>query len=127
MAQRITWETDGDVREEPPAPADRPNQIYGHAKIKRLGIRVSKAGARSGVVKYARGTVFTIGSFPSWDARQLAEEGKRLNRLIDSGIDPQADKAARRDAPTMVDLAREYLAYANPEAAPIVGRGQGNP
>jgi hypothetical protein len=80
--------------------------------VKGFGLRVTKAGARAFVLNYRiRGIErrLTIGSFPDWGVSAAREEAKRLKRLVDQGCDPMGERHDERAAPTVNDLADQYL------------------
>jgi len=85
----------------------------GHPKaVANFGVRVTAAGARAWVYRYrhnGRSRTYTIGDVSSWPAAAARSEAKRLARLVDQGHDPQADKQAAREAPTMRELCDRYV------------------
>jgi integrase len=94
----MRWRTNRDI-EALPLPVDTANIRYPHAMVKRLMCTVTKAGARSFAMKRRGSPLYTFGAYPSWNAKQAEEEGKRLNRLYDQGLDPGAERKAKRTAP----------------------------
>jgi integrase len=82
-------------------------------QLRGFGLRVQASGAKSWVLKYrhdGRQRKLTLGSFPSLTpevARQLAR--KRLGEIA-NGRDPAAERAEKRRARTVAELAERFLA-----------------
>jgi len=77
-----------------------------------VAVRVTAAGARAWVYRYrhlGRSITLTIGDPKNWKAAAARTEAKRLAQLVDQGRDPQGERRAQREAPTMHDLADAYL------------------
>jgi integrase len=75
--------------------------------------RTHPQGARTFLLSYwVNGTErrFRIGSWPDWSVTAARAEAKEIRRRIDRGEDPASDRRARREAPTMADLAARYRA-----------------
>src|SRR5215207_8070909 len=112
MAQKLTKK----VVEAVEPPATGAVSVW-DSEIKGFGVRVfaptrlSPEGARSFFVNYrvaGRERRYTIGAFPDWSVEAAREEAKSIRRRIDCGEDPTAEKKARREAPTVKDLAERY-------------------
>jgi integrase len=87
----------------------------GDKAVKGFGVRVTSGGSRSFVLNYrtrtGRERRFTIGQFPDWKTVAAREEAGRLKQRIRlDGKDPLADLEADRDAKTVADLAKRFLA-----------------
>jgi integrase len=83
--------------------------------VRGLGVRITRAGARSWVLNFhiaGRERRLTIGSTLIWPVKLAREEGKRLRRLVDQGIDPLQQRQAERAAIDIGELLDEYLAAA---------------
>jgi integrase len=82
--------------------------------VKGFGVRVTAAGSRAFVLNYrtrvGRERRYTIGQFPDWSTNAAREEAKALKQRIDRGEDPMADIEAGRDAKTVADLCKRFLA-----------------
>ncbi len=81
-------------------------------EIPGFGLRVTANDARAFVLTYTvegRQRRLTIGTWPAWTATAARERAKELRRHIDSGQDPLEEKRARREAPTVEELAKDYL------------------
>ncbi len=116
MAQRLTDKTVRDL----PAPASG-NKVYYDADLPGFGCRVTAAGARAFVLNYrhaGRERRITIGAAPAWTVATARKRAEELRRAVDSGQDPMALRHAEHAAPTMVDLAAEYLKVLGNPAAP---------
>src|SRR3954470_18178983 len=85
--------------------------------LKGFGVR-ARAAAKSYILHYRSGTgrgaplrKLTIGRHGSpWTPEAARGEAKRLLGIIEDGADPAADKIARREAPTIAELAERFLA-----------------
>ena len=109
MADRLT---DKLVRDFPP-PASG-NKIHYDGDVRGFGVRITSAGARSWVFNYRAGGVerrLTIGDTKAWTVRAARGKANELRRLVDDGLDPMAVRHAQRAAPTVADLAKQYLDY----------------
>jgi hypothetical protein len=87
--------------------------------VKGFGVRIRAGGSKSYILRYRPGSggraapqrTLTIGAHGSpWTPDSARLEAKRLLGLVRSGLDPAADRAARRDAPTIAELAERFLA-----------------
>ncbi len=99
-----------------PAPA-KGAATFWDAEIKGFGIRIyaptrrHPQGDRSFFLNYRHDGVerrFTIGNYPAWSSEAARAEAKLLRRRVDRGEDVAGDKHARREAPTVADLAQRY-------------------
>lgn len=71
------------------------------SKAPGLGLRVTKNGAKAYIfqAKLHGDTIrITIGDPRSWDIDQAQEEARRLQRLVDDGVDPREHAAEKRAA-----------------------------
>jgi len=78
-------------------------------------------GARSFFINYridGREKRLTIGSYGDWSVEAARAEAKELRRRIDRGHDPAGDRQARREAPTVANLALRYKIEHLPQKAP---------
>ena len=109
--------------EEAPAPTDGRGQIIHYdTEVTGLGVRVTKAGARSFVLNYRTRTGLerrlTIGAVKDWPLKLAREEARRLRRIVDQGGDPLAEREARRVAPTVANLIERWREDAAPKKRP---------
>jgi integrase len=77
-----------------------------------FGLRVTKAGGRAFILQYTVAGVQrrkTIGDWPLWTLEAARVEAARLRREIDGGADPLADARRHRAAPTVKELADDWL------------------
>jgi hypothetical protein len=101
---------------EPPDTSNRITYDGGEDKdcVKGFGVRVTAAGSRSFVLNYrtriGRERRYTIGQFPDWSVGAARDEAKALKKRIDRGEDPMADIEAGRDAKTIADMCKRFLA-----------------
>ena len=96
-----------------------------------FGIRITAAGFRAVVLEYrSRETgdqrVFTIGRFPTIKTERAREKARNLRAEIEDGVDPQAERVAKRHEATVHDLAdrfeREHLPRKKPSTAESYSR-----
>lgn len=98
--------------------ADGAETVLWDSDIKGFGVRVQRGGVRSYVLHYRAGSgrgaplrKLTIGRHGSpWTPETARREARRLLGAVAEGVDPAADRVARREAPTMADLAKRFLA-----------------
>ncbi len=87
-------------------------------EAKGFGCRVQRGGSKSYIVHYRVGSgrgaplrKLTIGKHGApWTPETARKEARRLLGMIEGGADPAADKIARKEAPTVADLAERFLA-----------------
>jgi integrase len=100
-------------------------------EVRGFGVRVRSGGAKSYILRYRPGggrraplRTLTIGRHGSpWTPDTARIEAKRLLGLIGSGADPAASRAARRGAPTVLELATRFLAeHVEPKRKPSTAR-----
>lgn len=82
------------------------------SKSPGLGLRVTTSGAKAYIFQgkvHGRTVRITIGDPRSWSIEQAQEEARRLQRLIDDGIDPRTQKAeqALADEARKTELSRQ--------------------
>src|SRR5262249_11054854 len=79
-----------------------------------FGVRVTAAGSRSFMLNDRTGSGrdrrITIGAVGPWSLTGARTEAAALKRQIDMGSDPLAERNAVRDAPTVADLGKRFLA-----------------
>ncbi len=88
------------------------------SELNGFGVRVQKGGGKSYVLHYRVGTgrgaprrKLTIGRHGSpWMPETARKEAKTLLGIIEDGADPAADKLARRETPTIAELAERFHA-----------------
>src|SRR5260370_38791913 len=77
-----------------------------------FGVRITAGGAISFILTYwvnGRQRRFTIGRHPELTATAARAEAVQLREVIRRGGDPLAEKQQRYAAPTVADLAHDYL------------------
>jgi integrase len=97
--------------------ADGKEAVLWDSELKGFGVRVQRGGAKSYILHYRAGTgrgaplrKLTIGRHGSpWAPETARREAKRLLGLVETGIDPAAEKIARQAAPTIAELAERFL------------------
>jgi integrase len=109
-----------------PAPTKGDTTVWDD-DITGFGLRVfapskrNPTGARSFFINYLVDGIerrFKIGAWPLWSAKAAREEAKELRWRIEHGEDPASDRKARREAPTVKDLAERYEREHLPSKAP---------
>jgi integrase len=100
------------------APADGAEAVLWDSEMKGFGVRVQRGGAKSYILHYRVVSLrsgaplrkLTIGRHGSpWTPETARGEARRLLGMIEDGADPAADKIARREAPTIAELAERFL------------------
>ncbi|MGY6272129.1 integrase arm-type DNA-binding domain-containing protein [Achromobacter denitrificans] len=103
-------------------PPDKDQVFLWDSKTPGLGLRVTKAGAKSYIFQaklHGASPRVTIGDPRSWTIAQAQEEARRLQVQVDQGIDPRQQKAEQRAAleaqreAAEFDLARLCDEYTN--------------
>jgi integrase len=98
-------------------PPSRGSRLIWDAELTGFALRVfapsrsCPGGTRTFVLSYWRnGTErrYRIGSWPDWSATAARAEAREIRQRVDRGEDPASDRRARREAPTMLDLAERY-------------------
>ena len=93
------------------APA-KGNTITYDGEVRGFGVRITSAGAISFILNYrihGRERRYTIGRYPEWSLAAAREEAVRLRSAIAQGSDPLGEREQEREAPTVKDLADDYL------------------
>jgi hypothetical protein len=98
--------------------ADGREAVIWDTQVKGFGVRTQRGGSKSYIVHYRVGSgrgaplrKLTIGKHGApWTPETARSEALRLLGLVESGTDPGADKIARKEAPTVTDLAERFFA-----------------
>jgi integrase len=109
-----------------PAPTDRGYRIKWDTEEHGYGVRVTRAGAKSHILRDRVGRqerMPTIGSFPAWSVKQGREAARKLKQQFESGKDVVAEKRAKDTAPTVNDLADQFVAEYLPTKRPSTAVG----
>ena len=94
---------------KPPASG---NRIIYDDQLAGFGVRITAKSVISFVLNYwvnGRERRYTLGRYPELTATAARSEAIQLRDMIRHGGDPVADKERRRAAPTVADLAKDYL------------------
>ncbi len=93
--------------------AAKPGETIWDGEIPGFGLRVSKGGAKSYVLKYRRGRLqrwYTIGRHGApWTPHNARQEARRLLGAIANGDDPANEKQDVKQAETLTEFASRYL------------------
>ncbi|BDD92418.1 prophage integrase IntF [Pandoraea sp. NE5] len=118
-------------------PAGKSQAFIWDSKASGLGLRTTASGAKSYIFqgKLHGGTVrVTIGAPRDWGIDQAQDEARRLQRLLDDGVDPRTEKAERRAAheaeqadkqrkrATVAEAWADYLEYLRTKISPKTKR-----
>jgi integrase len=112
MAERLT-ETFVKALKPPP----RGERFFWDTEMTGFAIKIfapTKAnpkGARTFVLSYwINGSErrYRIGSWPDWSVMAARAEARGIRQQVDRGEDPAGDRRARREAPTLLELAERY-------------------
>jgi len=94
-------------------PPEKGYTLLWDSEVRGFAARITAGGARSFVVNFrsldGRERRMTVGSFPDWNTASAREKAKEIKRRVDDGQDPMQDRRETRSAPTVADLAEEYL------------------
>lgn len=88
------------------------DQIIFDDELPRFGVRVKPSGATSFVLRYrhqGRNRSYTIGSYGVMTPDAARKHARMVLGDIERGNDPSSLRKSAREAPTMVDLADDYL------------------
>ena len=84
---------------------------YRDGELRGFAVQVSYTGTRHLAFAYSIGgreRLYTFGRWPAMTVPAARIEARRLQAMVDAGIDPLAVRSAERDAPTVDDLVRRY-------------------
>ena len=91
-------------------------------ETKGFGVRVEPSGMKSFIRTYRNATRtqrrITIGRHPDWAVAVARKKAEELRARISRGEDPLAARKTVREAPTLADLAEEYIARHLPTKRP---------
>ena len=98
--------------------ADAAEVTLWDSELKGFGVRLQRGGAKSYVLHYRVGAgrgaplrKLTIGRHGSpWTPETARHEARRQLGRVENGADPVAEKIARKEAPTMAELTKRFLA-----------------
>ena len=88
------------------------NRVYYDSEVRGFGVRITSNGAISFVLNYrihGRERRYTIGRHPEMNASASRAEALELRQQIQKGEDPLSARVNERAAPTVGDLAADYL------------------
>jgi integrase len=111
IVKKLPLPATGKVRVFDAPDPDRPKLEW----CQRFGVRLYAGGVRSFIVEYRpKGQpprFHTIGTFPVWSVEAARSEAIEIRRRAEQdGVDPQAEKQAQRDAPTVAKLCDRFIA-----------------
>lgn len=94
------------------APAGARHVVVWDEKLAGFGLRIMRSGVRAWVCQYradGRRRRITIGRYGVLTAHEARERVVRILAAVSDGLDPLADRQARREAPTVGNLLDRYL------------------
>ena len=97
------------------------NRIDWDEKLPGFGVRITAAGATSFILDYyvvGRRRRYTLGRHPEMTAAVARTRAEALRVRIHDGFDPMAEHVQARTAPTVEELAAEYLKDAESRKRP---------
>lgn len=91
----------------------KPGHFLWDAALPGFGIRATAAGRKSYIVQYRTGAGgqgrISVGAYPALTVEQARTIARSELATVEAGGDPSAERRARRHAPTVDNLADEYL------------------
>ena len=114
-------------------PADKSQAFLWDEKTPGLGLRATAGGAKAYIFQakiHGKTVRVTIGDPKSWPIDKAQSEARRLQRLVDDGIDPRAEKSEKRAAheakhaaklredATVAEAWADYLQYLRTKISP---------
>jgi integrase len=103
-------------------PPDKPYSYRWDDQLKGFGVRITDKGTKTFIYTYrtrsGRQRRIKIGRWPTWTVEAARRSARELALKVSQGQDPQADRQADREAPTMSDLAALYIEQHLPTKRP---------
>src|ERR1017187_4118361 len=93
-------------------PPDTGQTIKWDNEVRGFGVRITSNGIVAFLLDYRfNGTKrrYTIGRYPEWSVEAARKEALKLRHGIDQGEDPLEERREEFAAPTVRDLARDYM------------------
>lgn len=108
-------------------PDDKSQVFLWDSRSPGLGLRATAAGAKSYIFQgkiHGRSVRITIGDPKSWGIDDAQEEARRLQRLLDDGVDPRVERAGKAiaDEARRMEVRRQDVTFAQAWEAYIEAR-----
>ena len=105
-------------------PAGGDETVLWDSELRGFGVRIRASGRRSFIIKYrnqfGQQRKYTIGSMGPMTPEEARKHARRLLLEVSQGKDPAAQAQEARVAPTVSDLADQYMAeHAKPKKRPL--------
>ena len=107
-------------------PAGMDRQITWDDKLKGFGVTVFPTGVKVYVAQYrkdGRSHRVTLGKHGRLTPDQARRSAQVLLGEVETGSNPAEERRAKREAPTLSEVARDFLAYAHAKKKPGTARG----
>lgn len=95
-----------------------PNHRTGGAWVLGFGVRLTRGGARTFIFRYSGDRTIAIGPVGPWNVRAARDRARELRRIVDSGGDPQTEKAEKLAAASVDDLFAGFVRDYGPSLRP---------
>ena len=100
------------------------DHVHWDDELRGFGLRIKQSGLKSFLIQFrnrqGRSRRLTVGQYGRMTPDEARREARRLLSDVERGLDPAEQQLQQRNAITVGDLCREYLAAA--DAGLVIGR-----